>query len=110
MLAVGPVTLRDDVVVLEPLTVEHAGPLLQAASGPRETFALASVPATAEALRAYLDAALADQSRGLSLPFATRDVRSGRVVGSTRYMNIERWTWVNGSPLQRKPEYADAVE
>jgi RimJ/RimL family protein N-acetyltransferase len=110
MLAVGPVTLRDDVVTLEPLSIEHAGALLQAATGSRDTFVLTNVPPTAERMRAYLELAASEVSRGVSVPFATCDTRSGRVVGSTRFMNIERWTWVDGSPLQRAPEYADAVE
>ena len=110
MLPVGVVTLRDDVVTLEPLAPEHAVGLLQAATGRRDTFGLTYVPATADAMRAYLEAAFAEASRGVSLPFATRDSKTGRVVGSTRFMNIERWTWVDGSALQRSPEYADAVE
>jgi RimJ/RimL family protein N-acetyltransferase len=47
-------------------------------------------------LRSMVDAALAAQSAGREQAFATVDRSSGRVVGSTRYMNIE--------PAQRRLE------
>ena len=39
---------------------------------------------------AYIGAALDQQAAHLVLPFATCDLASGRVVGSTRYMNIDQ--------------------
>jgi RimJ/RimL family protein N-acetyltransferase len=110
MQPVRPVTLADDVVSLEPLTADHAQSLWEAASGPRETFLLTRVPASLEAARAYVDVALQEQACGVSVPFVTRDARSGKVVGSTRFMTIERWTWPPGHPMQRAPDCADAVE
>lgn len=111
MLPVRPVTLRDDVVLLEPLTPEHARRLWEAASAQRGTYALTRVPSSAEDARAYVEVALSEQDRGVSIPFATRDARTGRVLGSTRFMTIERWNWPPpGSPLQRTAEHADAVE
>jgi RimJ/RimL family protein N-acetyltransferase len=111
MLPLRPVTLSDDVVVLEPLTLDHADGLLQAASAGRDTYGLTLVPASAEAMRAYVELGLSDQARGASIPFVTRDARTQRILGSTRFMNIERWTWPPpGSPLQRPAEQADALE
>jgi RimJ/RimL family protein N-acetyltransferase len=111
MLPIGPVTLADDVVVLEPLSVDHAGGLLEASTARRGTYGLTRVPGTAEAMREYLDQAFSEQARGASIPFATRDARTRRVLGSTRFMNIERWRWPPpGSPLQRTPDQADALE
>ena len=106
----APVTLRDDAVVLEPLSVEHVDALWAAASASRETYGLTSVPASLEGMRAFVELALSEQERGVSVPLATRDARTGRVVGCTRFMNIERWTWRVPTPLQRAPEHADAVE
>jgi N-acetyltransferase len=40
-------------------------------------------------VRSMVEAALAAQSAGREQPFATVDRSTGRVVGSTRYMNIE---------------------
>jgi RimJ/RimL family protein N-acetyltransferase len=106
----APAALADDVVVLEPLTPEHVDALWDAASGDRGTYGLTLVPASLEATRGYVEAHLTDQARGTSLPFATRDARTGRVVGSTRFMNIERWTWAPDNPLRRTDGLPDAVE
>jgi RimJ/RimL family protein N-acetyltransferase len=46
--------------------------------------------------------ALDDQTKGICLPFITRDKTSGRVIGSTRFGNIDKpnrkteigWTWI----------------
>ena len=51
---------------------------------------------------AYIDTALEEQKRGVSLPFALIERATGRAIGSTRYGNIDRthrraeigWTWV----------------
>ena len=53
-------------------------------------------------MAAYVETALREQASGISLPFAQVERASGRVIGSTRYGNIERahhrleigWTWV----------------
>ncbi|MGD0528222.1 MAG: GNAT family protein [Polyangiaceae bacterium] len=111
MLPVRPVTLADDVVSLEPMSLDHVAALWDACSARRGTYGLTSVPTSPEATRAWVEVALADQERGVSLPFVTRDARSRRILGSTRYMTIERWTWPPpGSPLQRTAEHPDAVE
>jgi N-acetyltransferase len=106
----GPLRLADAVVSLEPLSTDHVDVLWQAASVARETYALTRVPGTFDSMRAYVESALSEQSGGLSIPFVTKDGATGRVVGSTRFMNIERWTWPPNSPLQRSPSEADAVE
>jgi N-acetyltransferase len=105
-----PLTLGDSVVVLRPLSPEHAEPLWATCSAARETYALTSVPASAQAMRQYVDAALSEQARGAILPFATTDARTGRVVGSTRFMNIERWKWPAASDPGRGADAIDAVE
>jgi RimJ/RimL family protein N-acetyltransferase len=107
---VAPVTLSDSVVTLRPLSMDDLDALWAIASGPRDTYALTSVPSSLEATRAFVETALGEQARGVSLPFATCDTPSGRVVGSTRFMNIERWVWRVPTTLQRAPELADAVE
>ncbi len=107
---VAPVVLEGRVVRLEPLTVAHAGGLLAAASGPRDTYGLTWVPGSLAAAAAYIDAALGEQTARRSLPFATVDRARGRVVGSTRFLNIEYWTWPPGNAHQRGAERPDAVE
>jgi RimJ/RimL family protein N-acetyltransferase len=105
-----PITLRDSVVLLDPLSLEHADALWDVSSSSPEDYLLTSVPKSAAAMREYIEVALADRTSGVALPFVTRDAKTGRVVGSTRFMNIEHWTWKVASELQREPDAIDAVE
>jgi RimJ/RimL family protein N-acetyltransferase len=41
-------------------------------------------------MAAYIDLALKEYANGLSLPFAQIEKSTGRVIGSTRYMNIDK--------------------
>jgi RimJ/RimL family protein N-acetyltransferase len=121
MLPVRPVTLADSVVSLEPLSPDHAEALWRAASGSRATYGLTRVPDSLDDARAYVDAALGELARGVSVPFVTRDLRSrGRsgggssdsgIVGSTRFMTIERWVWPPPNGDRERPEgHADVIE
>jgi RimJ/RimL family protein N-acetyltransferase len=106
-----PLTLAGKHVRLEPLTRAHVPGLLAAAtSGPRETFGLTTVPADERETVAYVDDALKAHGEGRELPFATVDAARGRVVGSTRYLNVEFWPWPQGHPLQRGEAVPDVVE
>jgi RimJ/RimL family protein N-acetyltransferase len=95
---------------LEPLTTDHVQGLIAAASGPRDSFVWTHVPGSAEEMRAYVERAIAHRAEGRSSPFATIDARTGVVVGSTRFCNIERWDWLAGSPHLRPPGGMDGVE
>jgi len=97
-------------VQLEPLDVVHVRALLEVARSGREAFALTYVPADEIAMRRYVDDALAEARAGRAVPFATIDRTSGRIVGSTRFGNIERWSWPEGHPRQRTDGRPDAVE
>jgi RimJ/RimL family protein N-acetyltransferase len=105
-----PVTLTGRHVRLEPLALAHVPGLLDAATGPRETFLWTFVPAAEQAMHAYVETALRDQAEGKGVPFASVDVATGKVLGSTRFCNVERWPWPPDSPRLRPPGYADAVE
>jgi N-acetyltransferase len=106
----SPVVLRGRHVRLEPLTPGHAGALAAASSGPRETYGLTIVPAGEVGALRYIETALAEQEAGRSLPFATVATATGRVVGSTRFLNIEFWAWPPGHALQRGEDVPDVVE
>ena len=84
-----PTPLHDEHVVLEPLTPDHA-PALEAAAADGELWNLAvtSVPPPGQA-RSYVEKALQGQAEGHMLPFAVREARSGDIVGSTRYYEID---------------------
>jgi N-acetyltransferase len=107
---VEPVVLDGRHVRLEPLTPAHAPGLAEAATGPRETYGFTLVPGDLAEARAYVESALADQAAGRALPFATVTLADGRVVGSTRFGNIEFWPWPAQSPQARRDGTPDAVE
>jgi RimJ/RimL family protein N-acetyltransferase len=103
-----PITLDGRYVRLEPLLLDHHGPLCEVGLEP-ELWKLTTVDIrTPEDLRGYIETALDEQASGVSLPFATIDKQSGRVVGSTRFGNINcqhrrveiGWTWI-APPWQR---------
>jgi len=116
MLATGRATLVQPVVLegrhvrLEPLGVGHARDLLAAASGPRETYGFTTVPADEPSMVGYIEAALRDQEARRALPFATVAKATGRVVGSTRFGNIEFWAWPPGNRNQRGENRPDVAE
>ena len=107
---VRPVVLEGRHARLEPLGVGHARDLLAAASGPRGTYAFTTVPADEPSMVRYIEAALRDQAAGRALPFATVAKATGRVVGSTRFGNIEFWAWPPGNANQRSEDAPDAAE
>jgi RimJ/RimL family protein N-acetyltransferase len=107
---VRPVVLEGRHARLEPLGIAHARDLLAAASGPRETYAFTTVPADEPSMARYIEAALRDQEAGRALPFATRARATGRVVGTTRFGNIEFWAWPPASPNQRGKDRPDVAE
>ena len=104
-----PLTLDGERVRMEALTLVHVDGLVAAAAESRDHYGLTQVPRDADAMAAYVDEALAEAARGLCVPFATVDKARGRVVGSTRFGNIERWKWP-GPPVPPLPRGPDAVE
>jgi RimJ/RimL family protein N-acetyltransferase len=111
MPVLAPITLAGRHVRLEPLSRAHVPALVAAAtSGSRETYAFTWVPDSDESASRYVDEALALHAQGRVLPFATVDAATGRVVGSTRYLNVEFWAWPPGNPLQRGENVPDVVE
>jgi RimJ/RimL family protein N-acetyltransferase len=104
------VVLEGRHVRLEPLAPGHVRDLLAAASGPRETYGFTTVPAAEPAMAGYIEAALRDQEAGKALPFATIAKATGRVVGTTRFGNIEFWAWPPGNLNQRGEDRPDVAE
>ncbi|MEZ4810170.1 MAG: GNAT family protein [Allomuricauda sp.] len=84
-----PITLEGELVRLEPMHKLHKVDLVFAASdGKLWELWYTSVP-SADTIEAYIETALAEQKMGLSLPFVIIDKKTGKIVGSTRYMNVE---------------------
>ena len=83
-----PATLEGHGVRLEPLSREHQPALVQAArDGELWQLFFTSVPEPEQANK-YVDDALKGQERGDMLPWVVRDLKSGAIVGSTRYHDI----------------------
>jgi len=89
MSVLQPVTLENETVRLEPLDEhQHREPLSAAIrDGELWTIRETLVPHP-DQLDAFFAAAAERRAQGNSLAFATRDRRTGRIVGSTRFMNI----------------------
>ena len=87
-----PVTLEGSVVRLEPIRREHEQLFWDVAKNDlEEIFRWIPYPMrTAQDFAKLVDKAFAEQDRGESVVFATLERSSGRVVGSTRFMNIDR--------------------
>ena len=86
-----PVLLQGRHVRLEPLQPSHAGGLFAAGQDPEiwRYMMNGAFLSLAEAGQ-WIDTALAAQAAGTELPFATVRQSDGRVVGSTRFLDIRR--------------------
>ena len=103
------VTLHGSRVSLEPLTLDHVDALVLAATGPRDTYDFTLVPADPAAMTAYVQAALADQGTGWALPFGVYDRRRGEIVGTTRFLDLDYWSWPPAWPPGRTSPQRDAI-
>ena len=101
-MALSPVMLQGEHVRLEPLAKAHLAALAEAGLD-EELWRWIPVPVrTVDEIAAYVETALGEQKRGVSLPFAIVEKATGRAIGSTRYGNIDHthhrveigWTWV----------------
>jgi RimJ/RimL family protein N-acetyltransferase len=87
-----PVTLEGTVVRLEPLRREHAELFWEIAKNDLEDI-FRWIPysmKTPQDFERLIEKAFGEQERGESVVFATLDRKSGRTIGSTRFMNIDR--------------------
>lgn len=89
-MAVEAVTLEGQYVRLEPLSMDHHAGLCEVALD-EELWRWIPVPVrTPDEMRQYIEQFSKQRDEGSSLPFATIYVPENRVVGSTRYLNIDR--------------------
>ena len=83
-----PLTLTGQFVSLEPLSMEQADDLLEAAQSKEIWLHTLDRPQTAEAMQDYIRRALQDRDDETAIPFAVRHRASNRLIGCTRYANI----------------------
>lgn len=101
-LIIEPVTLEGRHVRLEPLSRAHHADLTTVGLDPELWRWIPTPVRTPEEMNAYIETALQEQERRVSLPFAIIEKSGSRAIGSTRYGNIDRthhrleigWTWV----------------
>jgi N-acetyltransferase len=91
-------TLTGRFVRLEPLSEDHVDDLARAAAGDRSSFAFTTVPEGPAGARAYVEGALARRRGGREVPFAVRRLEDGAVVGSTRFLDLDVFTWPTTAP------------
>jgi len=110
---VRPVVLMGQYVRMEPLSISHAPEIFEAAKDPGIWRYIPKQPrpfADEAEARAWIDTALRDAGAGREQPFAIIHRDSGRVAGSTRYMDIHPahrgleigYTWI-APEFQRTP-------
>jgi RimJ/RimL family protein N-acetyltransferase len=101
-MVVTPATLEGRHVRLEPLSKAHLAGLAEVGLDEELWRWIPTPVRTREEMAGYIETALQEQERGVSLPFAILEKATGRTIGSTRYGNIDRthhrmeigWTWV----------------
>lgn len=114
-LVVSPVTLEGKHVRLEPLSRAHHAQLSESGLDEELWRWIPQPVRNAEEMRDYIEIALQQQAAGSALPFAILATASGRVIGSTRFGNIDRanrrveigWTWLTRQ-WQRTPANTEA--
>ena len=106
------IVLEGNHVRLAPLSLDHVGGLVAASAGSRATYGWTLVPDGAEAMARYVEDLLALEKAGAALPFVTQEASTGKIVGATRFMSIEHWSWPPGlePPVARPAGNPDVVE
>ena len=94
-------TLSGKHVRLEPLSVDHIDGLVAAANEDRSLYRWSPVPSNAEDFAAYVRTALAWKDAGTAEPFAIVRNDDNIVIGSTRFFDMERWSWPAGHASAR---------
>ena len=108
-MATENIVLQGRHVRLEPLEQRHVDGLAAASAGDPSLYQWSPVPqGQAEASR-YVATALAWREAGTAVPFAIVRADDAEVIGSTRFFNLERWSWPQGHPLHGR-DVPDACE
>jgi RimJ/RimL family protein N-acetyltransferase len=84
-----PITLTGTRVQLQPLSESHLDPLSEVGLDPDLWKWIPIQVIDRDQMLRYIQSALAEQQKGVSIPFATIDRASNKVVGSTRFMSID---------------------
>jgi N-acetyltransferase len=105
----APLVLSGSHIRLEPLDSGHVDGLVAAAAVDPLLYQWSPVPQGKSAASSYVDTANAWRDAGTAVPFAILRLEDRVVIGSTRFWNIERWSWRSGHPRHGR-EHPDACE
>jgi len=78
---------------LEPLGHHHLDALALASAADPSLYQWSPVPQSKLEATAYINTALAWRGAGTAVPFAIVHQNDNTVIGSTRFWNLERWSW-----------------
>ena len=98
----APVTLEGETVRLVPMTLEHLPALTEAGAFAELWQWTATRADSPDEMAEYVTSAIRDSEAGIARPFVTTYKESGKVIGTTRFGNIDRenrkveigWTWI----------------
>ena len=102
-------SLQGNHIRLDPLQPAHADDFARAVAEDPSLYDWSIVPQTKEQIAAYINSALAARAAGTAAPFAIVRLVDQRVVGSTRFFDIERWAWPPEHP-RRAADLIDGCE
>lgn len=97
-----PLILEGERIRLEPMTPARLDALVEAGGYPELWKWTSTTADTREGMAEYVAGAMRDRDAGIAMPFVTVDRETERVIGSTRFGNIDPanrrveigWTWV----------------
>jgi N-acetyltransferase len=89
--------LSGRLVRLESLELSHAAGLAAASQADPALYQWSPVPQGFHEATTYIATALEWQQAGSAVPFAIVRLADGRIIGSTRFWNVEHWAWPVGN-------------
>ncbi|HUE43417.1 MAG TPA: GNAT family protein [Candidatus Sulfotelmatobacter sp.] len=87
---IEPVVLEGEHVRLEPLSLSHLDGLCEIGIVEDLWRWIPTQIVATEQMKSYVELALTERANGVAMPFAQIERAGRRVIGSTRYMNIEK--------------------
>lgn len=86
---IKPISLTGDKIIVEPLTFEHANGMREAVKdGELWKLWFTSIPMP-EKVEGYIGRALEMREKAGAMPFTVRDKDSSKIIGCTRYFNVD---------------------
>jgi N-acetyltransferase len=101
--------LQGRFIRLDPLAISHIEGLVAAAASDPGLYQWSPVPQGSEQTAKYVETALAWKNSGTAVPYAIVRQIDNVVLGSTRFWNLERWSWPEGHARHQR-EHPDACE